>query len=115
MKRIVSSGWLVATLCAGLGCGSTSYYMVKDPGTGTVYYSDKVDKQQGGAVTLTDARTKSTVTIQNSVVTTISKETFDQGVAAPAPAPAAAPAAAPPPTDTPPPPTAAPAPATPKS
>ena len=90
--------------------------MVKDPGTGKVYYADKVDKERSGAVTLTDARTKSTVTIQNSEVTEVSKQTFEQGVAAPvpAPAPAAGPAAAPPPAPVPAP-AAAPAPATPKT
>ena len=59
---------------------------------------------------------KSTVTIQNSEVTEVSKQTFEQGVAAPAPAPAPAPgpAAAPPPAPVPAP-AAAPAPATPKT
>jgi 3-oxoacyl-[acyl-carrier protein] reductase len=111
MKQMVRSGCLAVILGGALGCGGANYYLVKDPSTGKTYYSDKVDKDKGGAVTLTDSRTKSTVTIQNSEVTEISKQTYEQGVAAPAPA--AAPDAAATPASTPPAPTATPpAPAT---
>jgi hypothetical protein len=91
--------------------------VVKDPGTGKTYYTEKINKEGNGAVTLTDAKTKSTVTIQNSEVTEVSEQTYQQGLAAaaappalrlrllhprPAPGPAAtgpatAPAATPPP------------------
>jgi hypothetical protein len=100
MKRIVSSGWLVVLVCGALACGSTKYYQVKDPATGTTYYTEKVDKESGGAVKLTDAKTGSTVTIQNSEVTEVSEQTYKSGIAAataPAAAPAAAPATTPPP------------------
>ena len=92
MKRIVSSGWLVVLVCGALACSSTKYYQVKDPATGTTYYTEKVDKETGGAVKLTDAKTGSTVTIQNSEVTEVSEQTYKSAIA---PAPAAAPAAAP--------------------
>lgn len=98
MKRILS-GWFVLVLGVGLACGHTNYYMVKDPGTGKTYYTEKLSKEASGAVTLTDAKTSSTVTIQNSEVTEISQQTYQQGLAAPAapaaPAPNAAPPAAP--------------------
>jgi hypothetical protein len=94
MKQIVSSGWLVVLACGALACGSTKYYQVKDPATGTTYYSEKVDKESGGAVKLTDAKTGASVTIQNSEVTEVSEQTYKQGLAAAA-APAAAPATAP--------------------
>lgn len=90
MKRILSSGWFVVLLGVGLACSSSKYYMVKDPSTGKVYYTDKV-KKEDGSTTLTDAKTKATVTIQNSEVTEISEQSYEQGVAAAA-APAAAPA-----------------------
>ena len=108
MKRIRSSGWFVVALgvAVGLACGSTKYYMVKDPSTGKVYYTEKV-KKEDGSTTLTDAKTKSTVTIQNSEVTEISEQSFQQGMVAaapaaapaptPAPAPATSPSATPPP------------------
>ena len=92
MKRILSSGWFVVILGASLACGGAKYYMVKDPSTGKVYYSEDVKKKEGGAVTLTDAQSSSTVTIQNSEVTEVSEQTYKQGLAAPPPA--AAPAAA---------------------
>lgn len=99
MKRILSSGWFVVLLGVALACGSTKYYMVKDPSTGKVYYTEKV-KKEDGSTTLTDAKTKSTVTIQNSEVTEISEQSYAQGLAAAAdpaaapttPAPAATPA-----------------------
>jgi len=96
MKRILSSGWLVVIAGASVACGGGKYYMVKDPSTGKVYYSESV-KKDGSAVTLTDAQTSSTVTIQNSEVTEVSEQTYKQSLAAPPPAaaPAAAPATAP--------------------
>jgi hypothetical protein len=59
--------------------------MVRDPGSGTAYYTTDIDKA-GSAVTL-----------QNSEVREISKDDFTKGLTAPAPVPAAA-AAAPAPT-----------------
>jgi hypothetical protein len=99
MKRILSSGWFVLILGASVACGGAKYYMVKDPSTGKVYYSQDVKKKEGGAVTLTDAQSQSTVTIQNSEVTEVSEQSFKQGLAgaAPAAAPATAPATTPPP------------------
>jgi hypothetical protein len=111
MKRNFDSGWFVVALgvAVGLACGSTKYYMVKDPSTGKVYYTEKV-KKEDGSTTLTDAKTKSSVTIQNSEVTEISEQSFEQGLAAAAPpaspaampgpaatGPATSPSAAPPP------------------
>jgi hypothetical protein len=107
MKRILSSGWIVVILGASLACGGAKYYTVKDPSTGKVYYSEDIKKKEGGAVTLTDAKTSSTVTIQNSEVTEVSEQTYKQGLAAPPPdaapaaAPATAPATTPPPATTP--------------
>jgi hypothetical protein len=112
-------GWLIASLCVGLlVVGCASYYKVTDPQTGKEYYTQEIDNVKGGAVQLMDARTGSTVTIQNSEVKEISKDEYKAGlvapvskpapVAAPAPAPAAAPSVAPAPTPAP---AAAPAPA----
>jgi hypothetical protein len=116
MKRIIAGGLSVVVLgLVILVAGCASYYKVKDPQSGNVYYTDKIDNVRGGAVKLKDARTGSMVTIQNSEVKEISSDEYKAGLAAPvsmptptsapaapAPAPAAAPATAP---------TAAPAPA----
>jgi hypothetical protein len=116
MKRIIASGLSVVVLgLVILVAGCASYYRVKDPQSGNVYYTDKIDNVRGGAVKLKDARTGSMVTIQNSEVKEISSDEYKAGLAAPvsmptptsapaapAPAPAAAPATEP---------TAAPAPA----
>jgi hypothetical protein len=57
---------IVMVILLGLGitaCGK--YYMVKDPGTGNIYYTDKIDKEKSDAVKFKDANTGSDVTIQN--------------------------------------------------
>jgi len=112
MKQFIRNGWFVVILCAGLcvvGCAG-NYYMVTDPQSGSVYYTEEIQSLSGGAVKLMDARSKSTVTLQNSQVKEITEKDYKAGLAAPvskptptaaaaaptaAPAPAAAPAAAP--------------------
>jgi hypothetical protein len=86
---------VVAVLCGGLGvAGCGGYYSVKDPGTGKVYYTEKIDRSQSGAVKLTDARSGSTVTLQSSEVTELSQDGYKQALAASAPPPATVPAPA---------------------
>ena len=85
-----------ATACTVLlaGCsGSSGYFMVRDPGSATPYYTTNIDTE-GSAVKFRDEKTGSAVTLQSSEVKKISKEDFTKGMTAPAPAPAAAPAAA---------------------
>jgi len=112
MKRFKIKNWFVTALVVLSGVLATacaSYYKVMDPTSGTVYYTEKVDRGSGGAVTFTDAKSGADVTIQNSEVKEISEKEFEVGrYSAPTskPAPVApAPAA----------PTPAPAPAAPES
>ena len=79
-----------ATACTVLlaGC-SGGYYMVREPGSATPYYTTDIEKA-GSAVQFKDAKTGSAVTLQNSEVKEISKDDFTKGLTAPAPAPAAA-------------------------
>jgi len=98
MKLSLRYGWLVVSLCVGLlVVGCASYYKVTDPQTSKEYYTQELDNVRGGAVKLKDARSGSTVTIQNSEVKEISKDEYKAGLAAPVskPAPAAAPATTP--------------------
>ena len=85
-----------ATACTVLlaGCGSSGYYMVREPGSATPYYTTKY-ATSGSAVVFKDGRTGSAVTLQSSEVTKISKEEFGQGVMAPVPGQAGAGASAP--------------------
>ena len=72
---------IVLSLCfMMLGC--TTYYQVKDPSTGSMYYSTKIEEERGGAVSLKDARTNAQVTIQNSEVMEVEKSVYEAGVAA---------------------------------
>ena len=66
---------MVGLLAAAAGC--TSYYKVTDPHSGRVYYTDKLKEEQGGAVELKDAHTGVQVTLQNSSVMKVNKETFE--------------------------------------
>ncbi len=93
MKQFLKYGWLVVGLCVGfLLVGCASYYKVKDTQSGQEYYTNDIDRVQGGAVKLKDARSGSVVTLQNSEVKEISSDEYKAGLAVPVsqPAPAAA-------------------------
>jgi len=106
MKLFTSKGWFIVVLSAGfLVSACASYYRVKDPATGSVYYTEKV-KREGSAAMFKDARSGSDVTIQNSEIKEIEKKEYYEALVAPASKPAATPTAAPAPA-----PSAAPAPA----
>src|SRR5262245_504946 len=75
-RRNLTLGFAILA-CAVLASGCTSYYKVADPQTGTVYYTQSLERESGGAVTLKDGKTNGEVTIQNSNVTSISKEQFE--------------------------------------
>jgi hypothetical protein len=64
-----------AMLFATTGC--TSYYKVTDPTTGRSYYATGVENLSSGATRLTDERTKTEVTIQNSQVEKITKDQYE--------------------------------------
>ncbi len=63
--------FLSAALLAG---GCTTYYQIKDPDTGYVYYADDLKTLKGGAVRFTDARTGNEVTVQDSDIKEIPKD-----------------------------------------
>ena len=62
------------------GCGG--YYMVKDPNTGNIYYTDSIDKEKGGAIKFKDAKTDTSVKIQNSEIKKISKKEYKSALEA---------------------------------
>jgi len=61
-----------------IGCGG-SYYQVKDPSTGNVYYTNDIE-QKDAAVKFKDAKTDAEVTLQNSEIKKISSKEFKMGV-----------------------------------
>ena len=75
MKKLVVTITLALFIVA---CGSGYYYKVVDPATGKTYYTKKINEEKGGAIKLEDAATGSTVTIQNSEVTTIDRTEFNE-------------------------------------
>ncbi|MGB6012963.1 MAG: hypothetical protein WBI57_17010, partial [Desulfobacterales bacterium] len=58
------------------------YYMVKDPASGSVYYTTKIKDERGGAVKFEDKKTQTSVTLQNSEVKKISKKEFKSALEA---------------------------------
>jgi hypothetical protein len=61
--------------------GCTTYYQVTDPTSGKIYYTTKseMDQSNSGSTTFTDARTGDKVTLQNTVVSTITQQQYDNG------------------------------------
>jgi uncharacterized lipoprotein YmbA len=79
MKRKLSAMLLAVCLTLSLAACST-YYQVKDPASGSVYYTGDIKKLKGGAVKFKDEKTKTEVTLQTSEVKEISKDTFSEAV-----------------------------------
>ena len=73
-----------------LGC-STTYYQVRDPGSGSTYYTTELDEEDGGAVRLKDARTNANVTLQNSEISKITADQYDAAIRTGSAPPVAAP------------------------
>ena len=67
---------LALVVLIGISACGGGYYMVKDPDSGDIYYTEKIEREKGGAVKLKDANTDATVTLQNSEVTEINREMF---------------------------------------
>jgi len=78
-----------ATACTLLlaGCSGGSYYMVRQPGAATPYYTTGIERAGNYAVQFKDGRTGSEVALQNSEVAKISQEDYTRGITTPVPAP----------------------------
>ena len=77
--RRKAAGVLVAAAVTMWAVGCTSYYKVTDPTTGKTYYTTELKQSGNGAARLKDARTGTTVNLQNSEITHIKKEEFEAG------------------------------------
>ena len=64
----------MTTLLLTSGC----YYKIRDVGSGRTYYTTSIENKWGGAIVIKDAKSKATVTLQNSEVHSISKEEFNR-------------------------------------
>jgi hypothetical protein len=61
------------------GCGG--YWMVTDPTTKNVYYTEEVEQSKSsGAVKFIDAKTGTSINLQNSEVKEITKDEFKSAV-----------------------------------
>jgi len=78
-----------ATACTLLlaGCSGGSYYMVRQPGAATPYYTTGIERAGNYAVQFKDGRSGSEVALQNSEISKISQEDYTRGITTPVPAP----------------------------
>ncbi len=72
--------WVMASMLVFTVSGCASYYRVTDPTSSATYYTKKVDEKISGAVSFTDEKTKTKVTIQSSEIKEISKDEFKASV-----------------------------------
>ena len=78
MKKLVLLGVLCLFVLAGCG----GYWMVTDPTTKNIYYTEEIkeSKSGSGALKFIDAKTGNEVNIQNSEVKKVSKDEFKAAV-----------------------------------
>jgi hypothetical protein len=83
--RLNILGAAVGATCTVLlaGCSGSSYYMVRQPGAATPYYTTGMERAGNYAVQFKDGRTGSDVALQNSEVTKISKDDYTKGITTP--------------------------------
>ena len=80
-SRIASAALLTVCCLFFSGCSST-YYQVTDTGSGKVYYTHDVKVKKTGGVTFVDAKTGAAVNSPAYEIRAISKDTFNEGLAA---------------------------------
>lgn len=79
MKRVmVLMSMALVVVVAGSGC--SRYYKVRDPASGTVYYTDDLDNEGGGAILFKDVITRQQIRLSSSEVIRISKDQFEANI-----------------------------------
>jgi glutathionyl-hydroquinone reductase len=78
MKRLMglALGFLLLFGCAGKG-----YWMVNDPHTKNVYYTQKLNLLASGTVSFTDAKTGKMVNLQSSEIMKMTEDEFKAALA----------------------------------
>ena len=79
--KLLNSLLIALLLTTLVAC--TNYYKVTDTTSGKSYYTTDIDERRGGAVSFEDAKTSSEVTLQNSEVIEVSKQTYKEAVEGP--------------------------------
>ncbi len=78
MKRALA---LFIVACASLCLsGCSDYYKIRDPVSGTVYYTNDFEKKSGGAIRFKDIVTQQLITLNNSEVMRITKDEYRANV-----------------------------------
>ena len=77
--RIMALGILCGMAGTLAGCGG-GYYRVNDPAGDRKYYTTDIDQTKTGAITFTDKKSGSVVTLQSSEVKEISEDEYKAAV-----------------------------------
>lgn len=77
MMRIIG---LVLGLLVLFGCTAKGYWMVTDPFSKNIYYTQKIDSLASGAMKFTDSPTGKMITLQNSEIKKMTEEEFKAAV-----------------------------------
>lgn len=77
--KIMALGILCGIAGTLAGCGG-GYYRVNDPAGSKEYYTNDIDQTKTGAITFTDKKSGSVVTLQSSEVKEISEDEFKTAV-----------------------------------
>jgi|GEM_PF-4022086 len=72
IKKFFMTVAITSIILLSSGC----YYSVKDVASGKTYYTRKVHSKLGGAIVITDEKTKAKVTLQSHEVQTIKKKEY---------------------------------------
>ncbi|MGP1346362.1 MAG: hypothetical protein ACTS3F_06810 [Phycisphaerales bacterium] len=79
MKRLITA-CLIGLAATSLTACAGHHYQIKDPTSGASYYTTSYDRMRTGGIEFEDARSGSTVTLQNSEISKITKSDFEARV-----------------------------------
>lgn len=78
MNKIVEAlSWLTLFLVLIFLSGCSAYYAVRDPHSGSTFYTREIDEAGGGGIKFVDEKTKAAVTILNPEVRKLDSAEFN--------------------------------------
>ncbi len=78
MKKVLTVLIVLAVIVTVMGC--TKRFMVTDPATDKVFYTNDLERNQSGAIVFTDGNTGNQVTLQNSELKKIKKKEYKENI-----------------------------------
>lgn len=83
MKKVFEAlSWLTLFLLLIFVLGCSTYYAVRDPHSGTTYYTMEITEAKAGTIKFTDAKTKLAVTIYDPEVKRLDSSEYNAALIA---------------------------------